>query len=260
MFLCGGENINSCKLQVTSCELITFLLLRFMLDALLFTKTSPLLSAVYPDCLWRVNTKEKILYLSFDDGPIAEITPFVLDELKRWNAKATFFCIGKNIEASSEIFQRIINEGHSVGNHTYDHLNGWNYSDEEYFENIEKCEKIMSEVRSPKSEENTKDSLGLHLTSDIRHPTLFRPPYGKLKPSQYTKLKSKYKLVMWDVLSFDFDLKMEEEKIFQNVLKNAETGSIIVMHDSLKAKPKVEYALPKILEYFSEKGFEFKAL
>ena len=242
MFLCGGENINSCKLQVTSCELITILLLRFMLDALLFTKTSPLLSAVYPDCLWKVNTKEKILYLSFDDGPIAEITPFVLDELKRWNAKATFFCIGKNIEANPEIFQRIINEGHSVGNHTYDHLNGWSYSDEEYFKNIEKCGAVIN------------------LQSSIFNLQLFRPPYGKLKPSQYKKIKSQYKLVMWDVLSFDFDLKMEKEKVLENVLKNAEEGSIVVMHDSLKAKSKVEYALPKILEYFSEKGFVFNAL
>ncbi len=231
-----------------------------MLDALLFTKTSPLLSVVYPDCLWKVNTKEKILYFSFDDGPIAEITPYVLDELKRWNAKATFFCIGKNIEANPEIFQRIINEGHSIGNHTYDHLNGWNVSDEIYFENIEKCRTVMSDVRSPKSEANTKDCFVLDPTSDNGHPTLFRPPYGKLKPSQYSKLKREYKLVMWDVLSFDFDLKMEEEKVLQNVFKNAEPGSIVVMHDSLKAKPKVEYALPKILEYFTLKGFAFNAL
>lgn len=231
-----------------------------MLDALLFTKTSPLLSAVYPDCLWKVNTIKKILYLSFDDGPIPEITPFVLDELKRWKAKATFFCIGKNIEANSEIFQRIIDEGHSIGNHTYDHLNGWNVSDKIYFENIEKCKRVMYEVRSPKSEGNAKDWLGSNTTSDNGHQTLFRPPYGKLKPSQYSKLKSQYSLVMWDVLSFDFDLKVEEEKVLQNVLKNAEPGSIIVMHDSLKAKPKVEYSLPKILEYFSEKGFVFNAL
>ena len=222
-----------------------------MLDALLFTKTSPLLSAVYPDCLWKVNTREKILYLTFDDGPIAEITPFVLDELKRCNAKATFFCIGKNIESNPEIFQRIIDEGHSIGNHTYDHLNGWSHSDEEYFKNIEKCAAVLNLRSSPDKEVGMKQIFNLQL---------FRPPYGKLKPSQYSKLKSEYKLVMWDVLSFDFDLKMEEEKVLQNVLKNAETGSIVVMHDSLKAKPKVEYALPKILEHFSKKGFVFNAL
>ena len=206
-----------------------------MLDALLFTKTPSLLTAVYPDCLWKVNTKEEIIYLTFDDGPIPEITPFVLDELKRWNAYATFFCIGKNVEANPEILKRIISEGHTIGNHTYDHLNGWNVSDEIYFDNIKKCAAVV----------NSK---------------LFRPPYGKLKPSQYSKLKAEYKLLMWDVLSFDFDLKMEGEKVLKNVLENAEEGSIVVMHDSLKAKPKVEFALPKLLEHFTAKGFKFEKL
>ncbi len=214
-----------------------------MLDALLFTKTPSLLTAVYRECLWKVNTNEKIIYLTFDDGPIPEITPFVLDELKKWNAHATFFCIGKNIETNPEIFQRIENEGHNIGNHTYDHLNGWNNKDEEYFENVEKCQSV--------------------LTSNCQLPIvnfLFRPPYGKLKPSQYSNLKSRYKLVMWDVLSFDFDLKISEEKVLKNVLENAEAGSIVVMHDSLKAKTKVEFALPKVLEHFTAKGFKFEKL
>ena len=214
-----------------------------MLDALLFTKTPKLLTAVYPECLWKVNTKDKAIYLTFDDGPIAEITPFVLDELKKWNAKATFFCIGKNVEANSQIFERIIAEGHSIGNHTYDHLNGWNVSDEIYFENIEKCAAIFS-------------AYCLLPTAAF----LLRPPYGKLKPSQYSILKSQYKLVMWDVLSCDFDLKMEKEKVLKNILNNTETGSIIVMHDSLKAKPKVEFALPKLLEHFTAKGFKFERI
>ncbi len=214
-----------------------------MLDALLFTKTPSLLTAVYSECLWKVNTKEKVIYLTFDDGPIPEITPFVLDELKKWNAHVTFFCIGKNVEANSDIFQKIINEGHSIGNHTYDHLNGWNYSDKEYFDNIEKCASVFS----------------AYCVLPTATP-LFRPPYGKLKPSQYSKLKSQYKLVMWDVLSFDFDLKMEEEKVLKNVLENTEAGSIVVLHDSLKAKPKVEFSLPKLLEYFTAKGFKFEKL
>ena len=213
-----------------------------MLDALLFTKTPSLLKTIYPDCLWKMNTEEKILYLTFDDGPIPEITPFVLDELKKWNAHATFFCIGKNVDANPEIFKKIIDEGHAIGNHTYDHLNGWNTSDEIYFDNIEKCRDVFSAY------------------SLLPTAALFRPPYGKLKPSQYSKLKSEYKLVMWDVLSFDFDLSMNEEKVLDNVLKNAEAGSIIVMHDSLKAKPKVEFALPKILQHFSDKGFKFEKL
>lgn len=210
-----------------------------MLDALLFTKTPKLLTAVYPDCLWKVDTKDKTIYLTFDDGPIAEITPFVLDELKNWNAKATFFCIGKNIETNPEIFKRIIDEGHSVGNHTYDHLNGWNTTDEIYFDNVEKGGRVMSHTGQQ---------------------TLFRPPYGKLKPAQYAALKAKYKLVMWDVLSYDFDLSMEKEKVLKNVIENTEDGSIIVMHDSLKAKPKVEFALPKLLEHFTAKGFKFEKL
>ncbi len=210
-----------------------------MLDALLFTKTPKLLTAVYPDCLWKVDTKDKTIYLTFDDGPIAEITPFVLDELKNWNAKATFFCIGKNIETNPEIFKRIIDEGHSVGNHTYDHLNGWNTTDEIYFDNVEKGGRVMSHTGQQ---------------------TLFRPPYGKLKPAQYAAIKAKYKLVMWDVLSYDFDLSMEKEKVLKNVIENTEDGSIIVMHDSLKAKPKVEFALPKLLEHFTAKGFKFEKL
>lgn len=214
-----------------------------MLDALLFTKTPALLTAVYPECLWKVPTAEKKLYLTFDDGPIPEITPFVLDELKKWNAKATFFCIGKNIQANPEIFNRILAEGHRIGNHTQNHLNGWNTGDKEYFENIEQCNTVLR-----------------GLIPQFHIPRLFRPPYGKLKPSQYAKLKAEYKLVMWDVLSFDFDLNMAEEKVLDNVLKNAAPGSIIVMHDSLKAKPKVEYALPKLLEHFTGKGFMFEAL
>ena len=212
-----------------------------MLDALLFTKTSSLLSAVYRECLWKVDTTEKILYLTFDDGPIAEVTPFVLDELKKYNAKATFFCIGKNVAANPEIFERIINEGHSIGNHTYDHLNGWYQDNETYFSNVEKSEETISSFKFQVS-------------------NLFRPPYGKLKPAQYKFLKERYKLVMWDVLSFDFDLNMPAEKVLKNVTDNAGPGSIVVFHDSLKAKPKVEYALPKTLEYFSAKGFKFEKL
>lgn len=216
-----------------------------MLDALLFTKTPSLLTAVYRECLWKVPTTEKKLYLTFDDGPLPEITPFVLDELKKWNAKATFFCIGKNIEAHRELFNRTLAEGHRIGNHTYNHLNGWNTGDKEYFENTEKCQTLLADLVPAQAKQL---------------PHLFRPPYGKMKPSQYITLKADYKLVMWDVLSFDFDLSMTEEKVLDNVLKNAEAGSIIVMHDSLKAKPKVEYALPKLLEHFTAKGFMFEAL
>jgi peptidoglycan/xylan/chitin deacetylase (PgdA/CDA1 family) len=212
-----------------------------MLDALLFTKTPSLLTAVYSECLWKVNTDEKVIYLTFDDGPIPEVTPFVLDQLNSFRAQATFFCIGKNIDANPAIFQRILNDGHAIGNHTYNHLNGWNCDKETYFDNIRQCDRIIS------SSANISTSL-------------FRPPYGKLKPAQYRYLKAFYKIVMWDVLSFDFDLKISPEKVLENVLENTESGSVVVFHDSLKARPRLEYALPRTLEYFSEKGFKFDKL
>jgi peptidoglycan/xylan/chitin deacetylase (PgdA/CDA1 family) len=212
-----------------------------VLDALIFTKTPSLLKAVYPDCIWQVNTREKVLYLTFDDGPIPEVTPQILAELKKWNATASFFCIGKNVEANPEIFREIVNEGHTVGNHTYDHLNGWNVSNEVYFESIEKCTKVISD-------------FGFRISD------FYRPPYGKLKPTQYTTLKNKHRIVMWDVLSYDFDLSIPKEKVLDNVLQNAEAGSVIVFHDSLKAKDKVLFALPKVLEHFSQQGYKFEAL
>jgi peptidoglycan/xylan/chitin deacetylase (PgdA/CDA1 family) len=211
-----------------------------MLNALLFSKTPSILKSVYPDCIWQINTTEKKIYLTFDDGPIVSVTDAVLDELKKWNAKATFFCIGKNIATNPELFRRILNEGHSVGNHSYDHLNGWNTDDAQYFKNIEKCSNIFSELNA-----NT---------------TLFRPPYGKLKPFQYSQLKSKYKIVMWDVLSFDFDVKIHRERVLSNVLEYTQAGSIVVFHDSLKAAGSMLYVLPKVLEHFSGQGFMFEAL
>ncbi len=214
-----------------------------MLDALLFTKTPALLKAVYRDFLWKVHTTQKQLYLTFDDGPVPEITPFVLDELKKWNAKASFFCIGKNVSDNPEIFQRIIDEGHSIGNHTYNHLNGWNTPDELYFENVEKCKLLID-----------------GLVDLPENKPLFRPPYGKLMPSQYSKLKNQYRIVMWDVLSFDFDLSLDSETVLKNVLKHSEEGSVIVFHDSLKAQAKVEYVLPQVLAQFTSKGFKFEKL
>jgi peptidoglycan/xylan/chitin deacetylase (PgdA/CDA1 family) len=213
-----------------------------MLDALLFTNPPALVRSVYRQCLWSVKTTEKVLYLTFDDGPIPQVTPFVLDELKRYGAKATFFCIGNNIDVNPEIFQRIQDEGHGIGNHSYNHLNGWQTANDEYYTNIEKCSEILS---------------GYGLAGPKQ---LFRPPYGKLKPAQYKFLKDRYRIVLWDVLSFDFDLKMSEEKVLSNVIANAGPGSVIVFHDSLKAQAKMEYALPKVLEHFSAKGFKFEKL
>lgn len=213
-----------------------------MLDALLFAKTPGILKSLYPECIWNVSGESNTLYLTFDDGPQPEITTFVLDTLAAYNAKATFFCVGKNIEKHPLLFQRIMKEHHSIGNHTYDHVNGWKTENNKYYENIELC----------------RNSL-LANAQDLKT-NLFRPPYGKLTPAQYRKLKNEHRIVMWDVLSYDYDLSVTPNKVLQNVLDYSENGSIIVMHDSLKAKPKVEYALPLILEHFSNKGFRFAAL
>jgi len=221
-----------------------------MLDALTFVKTPKVASLLFSEALWKINTSEKKIYLTFDDGPITEVTTWVLAELEKYQAHATFFCIGKNVAANPEIFQQILAKGHSIGNHTYDHLNGWQTDNESYLENIGKCDLEL-----------TVDSSKL-TNSQLPTPNsqLFRPPYGKLTLSQYNVIKKRYKLVMWDVLSFDFDLKISKEEVLKNVLENAENGSIVLFHDSLRAKEKVQYALPKVLEYFSEKGFTFERL
>lgn len=199
------------------------------------------MAAIYPDCLWKMPHIDKELYLTFDDGPTPEITPWVLDCLKQYEAKATFFCIGKNVAQHPEIVQRILAEGHSLGNHTQNHLNGWMTNQQIYFDDIAQCDETL-----------------LNFARQER--ALFRPPYGKLTPAQYIHLKNKYRIVMWDVLSFDFDLKIAEDKVLSNVLNYAEPGSIIVMHDSLKAMDKVRCALPQILAHFTPLGYQFKAL
>jgi peptidoglycan-N-acetylglucosamine deacetylase len=217
-----------------------------MLDALLFAKTPSLFTHLYPGCLWKIDTDKKVLYLTFDDGPIADVTPFVLDTLKQYQAKATFFCIGKNVEAHPGIFRRIIREGHAIGNHTYNHLNGWQHANTTYFKNIEQCNAVLKKFTPPKKNAPAK--------------ILFRPPYGKLKPSQYLKLKTQYKIVMWDILTFDYDLNKRRSTVLNTVMKHGAPGAVVVFHDSLKAWPRLQYALPKVLEHFSHKGYKFERL
>jgi peptidoglycan/xylan/chitin deacetylase (PgdA/CDA1 family) len=199
---------------------------------------------IFSKYTWRFSISKKEIYLTFDDGPTPEITTFVLNELKKHNAKATFFCIGKNISTHPEIFKQIIKEDHSVGNHTQNHLNGWKTKTQDYIKNT-------SEVQRTLQLSNFK-TLKLNL---------FRPPYGKIKQKQAKYLLSKgYKIIMWSVLSGDFDTNLSKEKCLQNVLKNTSNGSIVVFHDSVKAAEKIKYVLPKVLEYFSKRGFEFKAI
>ena len=207
-----------------------------------WNKTHFLIKKIFSNYIWSVPNRSKIVYLTFDDGPTPKITDFVLSELNKFNAKATFFCIGENIKKHPELFQNILNQGHQIGNHTFNHLNGWQTDDQIYLENILQCE---NEIRKLFINENK----------------LFRPPYGKIKTSQANLLiKKGYKIIMWDVLSADFDISISKEKCLENVVKNVESGSIIVFHDSIKAFPNMEFALPKTLTILKERGFTFKSL
>lgn len=210
-----------------------------------FIKTPNLLKFIFRNWVWRVSSKEKVLYLTFDDGPTPEITEWTLNELKKYEAKATFFCIGKNIAEHPKIFLKIIEEKHAVGNHTNNHLNGWKTNTAAYLQNIEEAEKYFEE----------------NLKSEIVKQKLFRPPYGRLTFSQSRKTRKKgYKIIMWDVLSADFDPKISSEKCLENVIRNIENGSIIVFHDSVKASEKLKYVLPKVLEYYNYLGYDFKSI
>jgi len=208
-----------------------------------FIKTPNLLKFIFRNWVWRLPSKEKVLYLTFDDGPTPEITEWTLNELKKYEAKATFFCIGKNIAQHPVIFQKILKENHAVGNHTNNHLNGWKTGTSAYLQNIEEAEKYF--------EENRK--------SEIVNLKLFRPPYGKITFSQSKNIrKMGYKIMMWDVLSADFDPNVSNENCLENVIRNIENGSIIVFHDSVKASEKLKFVLPKLLEYYSYLGYKFK--
>lgn len=184
---------------------------------------------------WKGNNSRAVLYLTFDDGPIPEITPWVLEQLKEYNARATFFCVGDNIDRHPDIYNKIINAGHVTGNHSYNHLNGWFTDNADYFNNVRKCSRLVNS-------------------------NLFRPPYGRLTRKQMLFLSRHYKIVMWDILTGDFDKELSPEECYSNVINNAINGSIIVFHDSIKSITNLKYALPRVLKYFSEKGYHFHSL
>ncbi len=214
-------------------------------------KSPLLLKWFYSALIWNKSRSKKIVYLTFDDGPIPNVTDFVLNTLKSFEAKATFFCIGDNITKHPEVFANVKNAGHAIGNHTFNHLKGWKTNDETYIANFLQCQQLTQS-------------------------NLFRPPYGRIKKSQIKKLRTVYtaqstnlnpqttnanlQIIMWDVISYDFDARLSPEKCYQNVIRNTKNGSIIVFHDSLKAFDRLQYALPKTLKYLSEKGYQFGTL
>src|SRR5690554_89975 len=211
-------------------------------------KTPKIIKRIFSKHYWDIPNKDNSVYLTFDDGPIPEVTPWVLSELEKHEAKATFFCIGENIEKHPQVFRQVIEAGHSVGNHTYNHLNGWNTTIREYVKNIEKCQEILRKTSETSS---TKSELL----------NLFRPPYGKIRPRQARFLRKKgYKIIMWDVLSADYDVSLSGEECLRNIIRNVESGSIIVFHDSLKAFPRLEYILPRVLQFLDEKNYCLKTL
>ena len=204
-----------------------------------------ILKKLYPKRLSRI-TAEKTLFLTFDDGPIPEITPWVLDLLEKYSTKATFFCIGDNVRKHPEVFEQIKTKGHAFGNHTFNHLDGWKTKTSDYIENFKKAEEII------------ESQLQQKLTSEEK---LFRPPYGKIKNKQAAKIANLgYKIVMWDVITGDYDKNYDAEECLKNTRNLISSGSIIVFHDSLKAEKNLKYVLPKLLEEYTEKGWKFESL
>ncbi len=204
-------------------------------------KTPGFVQWIFRKRTWFFPNTTDIIYLTFDDGPIPQVTPWVLSILEKYKAKATFFCIGDNCKKHTGILKQIIEEGHSIGNHTFNHLNGWKTNTSLYIKNVIKAEEVIGFLKN--------------------RSLLFRPPYGKLTTKQSKILQKKgYKIIMWDVLSADFDISVSEEKCLKNVIKNIRPGSIVVFHDSLKAEKKLRYTLPKVLEYVSDKGWKCEAI
>lgn len=215
-------------------------------------KTHFLIKKIFSGFVWDLPNKEKKVFLTFDDGPTPEITEWTLNQLKQYDAKATFFCIGENIQKHPEIFNKVIDEGHSIGNHTFNHLNGWETPTDNYIENFKQCEAEISK----QLQILTLQSKIYNLKSKI-----FRPPYGKIKFAQSKMLREMgYCIIMWDVLSADFDTGVSPEKCLENVIKNIRSGSVIIFHDSLKASKNLEYALPKTLAFLKENGYKCEAI
>lgn len=190
---------------------------------------------LYPETFWRIQGKENCIFLTFDDGPIPEVTPWVLDTLDRYQVKATFFCVGENVKRNPGLYQELLRRGHHTGNHTMNHIQGMHYTSKAYMRNVERANELIKS-------------------------TLFRPPHGHMRRGQVIALKKRYRIIMWDVVTRDYSKKLTGEAVFENVKKYTRNGSIIVFHDSLKAETNLRYALPASIEWLQQNGYEFKLL
>ena len=209
-------------------------------------RTPFFLPLLYPSLLWRIPARAEELYITFDDGPVNGPTEFVLESLATFSAKATFFCIGDNIRKHPDIFRRIVKQGHAVGNHTFNHLNGWKNDTQHYIQNVQQCKAEMQK------------QLGVKDTVFVTD--LFRPPYGRITRKQIKLLEADYRIVMWDVLSVDYNKHLSPEACLRNTIRAVRPGSIIVFHDSVKAEKNMTYVLPRLLDHFTEEGYIFKSL
>lgn len=192
---------------------------------------------LFPHFMWSVPTKDKQIFITFDDGPIPKVTPWVVDQLNQFDAKATFFMVGENVFNNQQEYLQVKEEGHRIGNHTYNHVNGWETPFSEYLRNIDQCDEAMG-------------SESVH----------FRPPYGKISKRQRKELLKTKVVVMWDVLSADFDPRISGETCLSKTIRATDPGSIVLFHDSVKSEKRVRYALPRFLDHFSNKGYQFKSL
>ena len=205
-------------------------------------KTPGPVKAIFPSILWNGNRGRKVIYLTFDDGPTAEATPYVISMLEKYNARATFFCVGDNIRKHHSIFNNVVTRGHCIGNHTFNHMNGWHERTEDYIKNIELCTEIIRSSGYPKAVK------------------FFRPPFGKMGIGQYIKIRKSYRIVLWDILTWDYNPGNSPVLLLRRVVRNIMPGSVVVFHDSIKSLPALQRLLEPVLNHFTEKGFAFHAL
>jgi peptidoglycan/xylan/chitin deacetylase (PgdA/CDA1 family) len=207
-----------------------------------FHKTPPLLPWLFPKVLWRKKVQDKTVYLTFDDGPIPDVTPFVLEQLEIFQAKATFFCVGENVVRHPELAQRVADQGHLLANHTHQHVKAWQTKPTEYLRQVRECQSALNNI-VPEPEKK-----------------LFRPPHGQLSPSHLRILQPEYQVVMWSCLTYDFDATLSPEECLKKAISNTKPGTVVVLHDSLKAERNLRYVLPRFLQHFTGLGYSFKTL